>query len=65
MFTIRFDWPDGAEPSYAGIHKGAMGWAPTLATAKFWDDEESAQRWLDNGFGAAKTYGVVIEADKP
>ncbi len=63
MYTIQFDFPGDTSPCYAGIHKGAAGWAPTLATARFWSDKESAQRWLENGYGATGAYGTVIKAN--
>jgi hypothetical protein len=59
-YAIRFDVPDADEPIYAGMHKGALGWAPTLATAKLYDDPDHAARELANGYGAMKAYGRVV-----
>jgi hypothetical protein len=59
-FAIRFDFPEG-EPLYAGMHKGAFGWAPTLATALIYSDEETAQRVLENAYGSGgRRYGRVV-----
>jgi hypothetical protein len=60
IFAIRFDFPEG-EKLYAGMHKGAFGWAPTLATALIYEDEETARRVLVNGYGKlAQDYGRVV-----
>lgn len=61
-YAIQFDFEEGT--LYAGRHKGALGWAPTLLTALICDTEEEAQRWLENGYGAAKQYGRVIEVEQ-
>lgn len=65
-YAIRFDFPDDwPEPGqlFAGMYKGAFGWAPTLATALLYDDEETAQRVLANGYGSAAKYGSVVLVD--
>lgn len=59
MYAIRFDYPQG-DTLYAGMHKGALGWAPTLLTALTYKDEETAQRVLDNGYGSQSRYGRVV-----
>jgi len=60
-FTIRFDMPDTDTPCYAGDYKGALGFAPTLATARFWTDADVAQSFLVNGYGKVGAWGRVIE----
>ena len=60
-YAIRFDFPESDQPLLAGIHKGAFGWATTLKTALLFDFAEDAARNLESGYGAAKTYGRVIE----
>lgn len=54
-YAIAFEFPesDGAPPVYAGLAGGAYGWAPTLETALIWNDPESAERVLTNGYGPA------------
>ena len=61
-FTIQFDFGDGAPPWYAGLFKGALGFAPTLESALIWSERETAERFLENGYGSAgTTHGRVIE----
>ncbi len=60
-YAIEFNFGDTVAIEYAGLHKGAMGWAPSLDTAQLYDTREEAERWLCNGYGAAKRYGRVIE----
>ena len=61
-YAIRFDFPEG-QTLYAGRHKGALGWAPTLDSALILDNRETARRYLLNGYGAATIYGHIIDAD--
>lgn len=56
---IRFD-VDG-RTMYAGAHKGAMGWAPTMETAMRFDSPESAGRHAANGYGAMARYAVIVD----
>jgi hypothetical protein len=63
MYAIRFDFPEGSV-LYAGLHKGAMGWAPTLDTAIKLDTEEAAQNHLEHGYGASAIYGTVIAIEE-
>lgn len=61
-YAIQFDWPEADKPCFAGLHKGAAGWAPTLKTAMFWDDPDDAARWLVNAYGPnTATYGRVVQ----
>ena len=61
-YAIRFDFPDGGAPFYAGAYKGGLGWAPTLATAFIYDDADTAARVLTNGYGKeARKWGRVIQ----
>lgn len=64
-FAIKFDYPEG-DTLYAGMHKGALGWAQTIATALIYDNEETARRVLENGYGSQAKYGrvVAVEAEK-
>jgi len=59
-YAIRFDFPDTDEPLYAGDYGGALGFAPTLVTARLWDDAEVAQRFLKNGYGTIAVHGRVV-----
>ena len=59
-YAIRFDYPEATQPVFAGMHKGALGWAPTLKTALMFDDAEDAQRTMENGYGSSATYGRVV-----
>lgn len=62
-YTICFDAPeDPGNPIFAGWYKGTLGFAPSLDSAAFWDDEETAQRHLENGYGPSmREIGVVVE----
>lgn len=61
LYVIRFDFPGGAPVVYAGLHKGAFGWAPSLETAETYESAEAAQRVLENGYGEnAAAYGRVM-----
>ena len=43
------------------MHKGAAGFAPTLASAVLFDDAGHARRFLDNSYGKAiSVWGRVI-----
>ncbi len=66
-YAIRFDYPETIEPVYAGWHKGALGWAPTLASAAFFDTADEAARTLKNGYGGTAIYGrvVAVKAGQP
>lgn len=61
--TICFDFPErNGDPLFSGWHKGALGFAPSLATAAKWATEEEAQRHLDNSYGPeVRAYGSVVE----
>jgi hypothetical protein len=65
-YAVRFDFPEG-DSCYAGMYKGALGWAPTLATTLLYDDEEDAQRVLVNAYGNLARYGrvIVVKAGAP
>ena len=61
-YAVRFDYPDVT--FYAGLAKGAFGWAPTLKTALLYDDAESAQRVLKNAYGpSANEWGKVVSVN--
>lgn len=57
-YAIRFDFPEGDTP-YAGLHKGALGFAPTLATALLFDDADRA-RALIGGYGTLGEWAKVV-----
>lgn len=57
-YAIRFDFPEGAV--YAGMHKGGLGFAPTVATACLFDDSDQALNTLTNGYGPARKWGRVV-----
>lgn len=59
-WAIRFDLPSH-EVLYAGLHKGAWGWAHTIRTAELFDSPEAAGRVLANGYGHSAQYGVIVE----
>lgn len=61
VYAIKFDFPDSDVSLYAGMHKGALGWAPTLATALLFKTREEAGRNLANGYGASTQYGTIVE----
>jgi len=63
-FAIRFDFP-GADPVFAGMYKGAAGFAPTLATAKTWGKREDAVRFLTASYGSSAGYGTVVPVTGP
>ncbi len=58
-YAIRFDYPEG-DTLYAGLHKGALGWAPTIKSAQLYSSEDEAERFLKNGYGASARYGRVV-----
>ena len=61
-YAICFDFAEGIGPVFAGLSDGALGFAPTLATAELFDDEEAAERVLKNGYGKeTSAYGAVVE----
>jgi len=61
-YAICFDYPEADEPVFAGMHKGGLGWAPTLKTALIFENEEDAARTLENGYGEhTRAYGAVVE----
>ncbi len=62
-FAIRFDFPEAAEPLYAGTYKDALGFAPTLATALMFSTVDAAAQMLDNGYGHASVYGRVVPVE--
>ena len=59
-YVIRFDFPEGGPPFYAGMHKGAFGWAPTTATALVYEDPEIAERVLCNAYLVLAEHGRVV-----
>lgn len=59
-YAIEFRWPEGVS-MYAGLHKGAFGWAPTLKTALLFEDAEKAQNAIRNAYGDhAAQYAHVV-----
>lgn len=61
-YAIRFDFPEGTV--YAGLHDGALGFAPTLRTALLFDDADKARDNLVNGYGmATRLWGRVVIVD--
>jgi hypothetical protein len=61
-FAIRFDYPNDGPIMWAGMHKGAFGWAPTLASALIYNDRETAERVLANAYGpTSQTIASVVE----
>lgn len=63
-YVIQFEFPGHPEPLFAGDNKGAMGFAPELAGAMFFDDPNVAERYLENGYGASRLHGVVVPIDE-
>lgn len=64
-YAVRFDFPEAPEPVYAGLYRGAWGWAPTLRTAELFDDADTAARTLANGYGeSTRRFGRVIAVDE-
>lgn len=59
-YTIRFTFPDTDTPMFAGDHKGALGWAPTIDTALIWDSPDTAAQFLRDGYGVSKRWGEVV-----
>ena len=61
-YAICFDFVEG-DPVYAGMTADSVfGFAPTLTTAAFYDDEETAERVLANGYGEeTRRFGSVVE----
>lgn len=57
-YAIRFDYPEGTV--YAGMFKGALGWAPTLATALIFDDAEKARSLMAAGYGGSADWAKVV-----
>jgi hypothetical protein len=58
-YVIEFRYPEGV--MYAGLHKGALGWAPTLKTALVFNTQDEAQQMVNNGYGkAAADYAFVV-----
>ena len=64
-FVIRFDFPESAQPIYAGwTGDGTLGYAPTLKTAGEWEDEATAKRVLEASYGPeTASYGRVLHRD--
>lgn len=61
-FAIRFDFPGDDDPIFAGLHKGALGFAPSLQTAMLYGSSDEAYRYLHNGYGEeTQKWGRVIE----
>lgn len=57
-YAIRFDYPEG--PVYAGLYKGGLGWAPTIASALMFDDADKARAMAENGYGASAAWAKVV-----
>lgn len=58
-YAIRFNFPEGEV--YAGLHKGAAGYAPTLATAMEFDNYGKAQAMLEHAYGpASRNHGEIV-----
>lgn len=57
-YAIEFNFPEGT--AYAGMYKDALGWAPTIASALLYDDEESALRVMENGYGNMRRYARIV-----
>lgn len=60
MYAIQFDFASDWK-CYAGLHKGAFGWAPSLATALTYADRQTAENVLTNAYGKAAAFGRVVE----
>lgn len=58
-YAIQFDYPEGT--CWAGLHKGACGWAPSLATALLFDDADKARSLMECGYGNSAEWGRVVE----
>lgn len=60
-FAIRFDFPDGGGPVYAGRINGAYSWASSIETAELYDDAAEAGRVLEDAYGvSARDFGRVV-----
>lgn len=57
-YAIQFDYPEGTV--WAGMHKGALGWAPQLSTALLFDDAEKARAMMIAGYGASAEWAKVV-----
>lgn len=58
-YAIQFDYPEGTV--WAGMHKGALGWAPQIATALLFDDADRARATMENGYGPSRDWARVVE----
>lgn len=58
-YAIQFDYPEGTV--WAGMHKGALGWAPQLATALLFDDADRARATMLNGYGSSAEWARVVK----
>ena len=64
-YTIAFDFPDVDDPVFAGIAKGALGFAPSLATAVKFTTENAALKTLESGYSdGTRRYGCVVEVEQ-
>jgi hypothetical protein len=63
-WVIEFNYPEQTNRLWAGMHEGALGWAPQIETAIVWVDKEAAERTLTNGYGNSAKYGRVVPAPK-
>lgn len=62
-YSIRFVFEEG-DTWYAGDYGGGLGFAPTLETAKTWEDQEIAARFLEHGYGERiRSFGRVVEVE--
>lgn len=60
-YAIRFDFPEAQTPLFCGETKGGLGFAPTLASAKLFEDVDVADRFLKNGYPGSATFGRVVQ----
>lgn len=62
-YAICFDFPEEDDPVFAGFTgSGAMGFTPTLRTARRFSSEAITGQVLRNSYGpAVAKFGVVVE----
>ena len=65
-YAIRFDFPERKDSLWAGWHKDAYGYAPTLASASIFKAKEEAEGVLTTAYGTeTASYGTVVKTAKP